>query len=470
MTGYRRFIAYVYEYRKGKKQGNCGFIKVEVRGKVCVVEIHLHVEGLAAGDECKVYGFVRKEGLMNGILIGSCRTKKDWIECLMETDGMSIGGSGVPLEKMGGMILITQAGGFYGTEWDDQAIRPENFKEAAIASEKSEPLRAKREESEPEGLTEKSLASRAAQSSQESLSSRAAQNSSESLASHAVQPPHEDLASHAAQVSHKNLVSHDNQALRENLEPRGTEASYDAQDLRASMISGTILPQHNIKTLQENLSSQETAINLAENSPSPDSEQLLVLTEVSQTQSESEPEPPIEKESILASHNPPEPTSEPVSNQEKVILPPQKEKAAADHQEGQSSTPQPLRIQSTLSREACGTSITLPFGQPFCPFTDGDLHQCWKITPQDLVHFPRRQCALRNNRFLQYGYYNFGHLLLCRRQNGRYILGVPGCYDQQEQFMAGMFGFSCFKESSQIKVKKGKGGYWYRAIDPPVCR
>ena len=113
-------------------------------------------------------------------------------------------------------------------------------------------------------------------------------------------------------------------------------------------------------------------------------------------------------------------------------------------------------------------TIALPFGQPFCPFQDSDLNQCWKITPQDLAYFPRRQCALRNNRFLQYGYYNFGHLLLCHRSNGRYILGVPGSYDQQEQFMAGMFGFSCFKESNCIKAKKGRGGYWYRAIDPPA--
>ena len=115
------------------------------------------------------------------------------------------------------------------------------------------------------------------------------------------------------------------------------------------------------------------------------------------------------------------------------------------------------------------TQVKVPFGQPFCPFADGDLFQCWKIHPQDLVHFPRRQCGLRNNRFLQYGYYNFGHLLLCRRQNGKYILGVPGSYDQQEQFMAGMFGFPSFKESPLIKVPKGKGGYWYRSIDPPVC-
>ena len=135
--GYRRFIAYVYEYRKGKKENNCGFMKVEVRNHMCTIEPHLQVENLAAGEVCKVYGFVRKEGLMNGILLGSCKTGANRIECLVETDGMDMGGSGIPLEKMGGMILLTESGGFFGTEWDDQTIRPENFKESIIKKEET---------------------------------------------------------------------------------------------------------------------------------------------------------------------------------------------------------------------------------------------------------------------------------------------------------------------------------------------
>lgn len=47
------------------------------------------------------------------------------------------GGSGIPLEKMGGMILLTESGGFFGTEWDDQTIRPENFKESIIKKEET---------------------------------------------------------------------------------------------------------------------------------------------------------------------------------------------------------------------------------------------------------------------------------------------------------------------------------------------
>lgn len=424
MAGYRRFIAYVYEYQKGKKQNNCGFIKVEVRGNGCTMEIHLHVEGLAEGEACKVYCFVRKEGLLHGILIGSCNTKKDWIECAVETEGMSIGGSGLPLAKMGGMILLTQSGGFYGTEWDDQAIRPENFKEVEAAGEKRSMQEAEIEE----------------------------------------MPQQEDLAAKEKSVSQDNLaeemfVLQNDLAAEEVLTPQENTATKEPLNLveqiaepePTTKVNCKSEPEHTKKEKSTETEEKEKGNLRPEDLPDEENKFIPVM------ENESIPAP---NAAVL-----PEAVSEensPIKSESNILPEPN---AATENKEEPEVSPD-LHIQSANSRDV---SPTLHFGQPFCPFPDGDLNQCWKITPQDLVHFPRRQCALRNNRFLQYGYYNFGHLLLCRRSNGRYILGVPGSYDQQEQFMAGMFGFSCFKESSQIKVKKGRGGYWYRAIDPPAC-
>lgn len=347
MAGYRRFIAYVYEYRKGKKENNCGFIKVEVRDEACTMEAHLHVEGLAENEECKVYCFLRKEGLMNGILLGTCETEKERIECFIETDALNVGNSGMPLGKMGGMILTTKSGGFFGTEWDDQPIRPENFKEAGSFVE------------ERKGEQE------------------------------------------AAEPAAENMLEPDTELTAEAVPEPSPETSEEC----------TKRPE--TEEFEEMKSGSSTGI-------------------AGDTLAESEAAEEVQQESNTSLFA--------------------------------ETTSEPLHMQSSHAER-----VRLPFGQEFCPFEDSDVRQCWKIHPQDLVHFPRRQCALRNNRFLQYGYYNFGHLLLCRRQNGRYIIGVPGCYEQQEQFMAGMFGFSCFKPSKQIKVPKGKGGYWYRAIDPPGC-
>ena len=137
MAGYQRFVAYVYEYRKGKKDSSSGYVRVEARDRRCLIEVHLRCVGLEPGSRCRVYGFVRREGLMDGILIGSCVTGREQIECVLETETENIGDRGKNLRDLGGMLLISDAGGFWGTEWDDQPIRPENFRE--WKKEKTEP-------------------------------------------------------------------------------------------------------------------------------------------------------------------------------------------------------------------------------------------------------------------------------------------------------------------------------------------
>lgn len=374
VSGYQRFIAYVYEYRNGKKANNCGFLKVEIQNHTCTVEIHLRVKGMMSKENCKIYGFQRKDGLLGSILMGNCETRLDGMECTVKADARNVGESGVAFGKLGGMILLTESGGFFGTEWDDQPIRPENFKELKQAPKKpvsaSENLFDAEPISAPEDWSDKEQDSARKDSINE------------------------------APVSHEEAQS-----------PQETPASSEIQLLQETQL------QQGAKSLRQVQLRQ--AVQSSNEIPS-ESE--------SQSQRESQPA-------------------------EAASVPTEKD----------------LHIQSAACPEKKETAF-LPFGEPFCPFPEGDLSACWKIQPQDLVHFPRRQCVLRNNRFLQYGYYNFGHLLLCKRADGRYILGVPGSYDQQEQFMAGMFGFSCFKESPLIKVKKGRGGYWYRIIDSPVCR
>ena len=294
MAEYRRFVAYIYEYQKGKKSSNCGFVRVESRGEVCRMEFHIQCPGLISGIGCKIYGFVRNRGLMDGSLLGECTT---------ETDPECMGTAEIILKKTAGLILLTENEGFFGTEWDDQPIRPENFRAV------DKPV-------------EKQL------------------------------PDEEKQRSDESQNSNQN-----NDQNEEN---------------------------------------------------------------------------PVENEQKT------DQLEQPVSSYQKELH------------------AQSLEAQPEI----------LP-GTPWDAFSDGELTDCRKITPDELHCMGRRFCMLKNNRFLQYGYYNFGHLLLCRNRRGQYILGVPGGYDQQERFMAGMFGFPYFKESSQISLPGRKGGYWYRSVDSP---
>ena len=268
MGEYRRFVAYVYEYRKGKKEENCGFVKVESWGERCTMELHLQCPGILAGTECKSYAFVRAEKKMRGILLDSCKTEANGVRHILETSPRNIGGQRVALEEIGGMVFLKELGAFFGTEWDDIEIIPELFEEFS-------------EEDSPE---------------------------------------------------------------------------------------------------------------------------------------EEQEEPPTEEENVTATEV-----------QQERHMP----------------------------------------GEPYTPFEDGDFFNCRKIKPGDLPCFSGKNCPLRQNRFLLYGYYNFGHLLLCTKENGQQILGVPGIYDQQERFMANMFGFPFFRKSREIQVPGRQGGYWYRLINSP---
>ena len=318
MAAYRRFVAYVYEYRKDKKGVNCGFVRIEARENICRIELHLLCPGLVSGSKCSVYGFVRGDDGTDGILLGTCETEKEQINCILETSAEHMGDSEHSLEGMGGMIITTDQGGFFGTEWDDISIRPENFRVVPKQKEQGAEI------------------------------------------------------SGAGMQKEKSLSA-----------DSGTPAS---QELRTqSVTEQDVQPTQNIETV------------------SPDQEAVNV----------------------------------------------QEKKSPNRNRKPQEQTNKNFRM----------------FGTPCDVFRDGELHGCHRISPQDLCRMGRRTCLLRNNRFVQYGYYHFGHLLLCQNHCDQTVLGVPGRYDQQERFMANMFGFPYFKESSEIQVTGGKGGYWYRLID-----
>lgn len=344
MAEYRRFVAYVYEYQKGRKGSNCGFIKVEAWQQLCRMEIHLRCPGLIAGAECRVYGFVRKKGLLDGSRIGSSRTGEGRMDCVLETQTMAVGAGKISLGEMNGMILILDSGGFFGTEWDDQPIRPEDFREMPEITEDKETV-----SEDSGGETKEKETTENAESENEMQENR--QNTGEKT----------------EEASHIETVNGEEKTIQNEMPSK---------------------PEVHTQSVQES----ETA---------------------------EYPEQPLP-------------------------LPP------SGHSPHRKKPDQPK-----------------PIGTPCEPFSDGELTDCRKITPEELCFLGRRACMLRNNRFLQYGYYNFGHLILCRDRRGHWILGVPGGYDQQERFMANMFGFSYFKESRNIRIPKGKGGYWYRLIDAP---
>lgn len=116
MPDYRRFITYLFQYRDGKKEKNCGFAKVEVRQKNCRIEIQM--KGVTDGQH-PVYLFFRKENMPEGVLIGMIGMEHGWGKVSIFLNTENIGESDRKLSDMSGLYISQSETEFVASQWDD---------------------------------------------------------------------------------------------------------------------------------------------------------------------------------------------------------------------------------------------------------------------------------------------------------------------------------------------------------------
>ncbi|MDD6332261.1 MAG: DUF6128 domain-containing protein [Clostridium sp.] len=97
-------------------------------------------------------------------------------------------------------------------------------------------------------------------------------------------------------------------------------------------------------------------------------------------------------------------------------------------------------------------------------FENHEIYDCVRIEPKDIGLLDMDNWRLGVNSFLTHGYYNYKYLMLgkLRFQDGviKAVLGVPGVYDNKEQYIAKIFGFDLFVPLKHTNVKTGNFGYW----------
>ena len=124
MSGYRRFIAYVYEYQQGRKGAGKGFIKVEAKNGVC--RIWYKLAGIFGKGEgtAEVIGYVREGDRCRGVRLGRWTSAGSSAEFEQELDEENLNGSGYSLDDLCGLLLLTDMGEVYGSGWDDRPLNP----------------------------------------------------------------------------------------------------------------------------------------------------------------------------------------------------------------------------------------------------------------------------------------------------------------------------------------------------------
>ena len=99
------------------------------------------------------------------------------------------------------------------------------------------------------------------------------------------------------------------------------------------------------------------------------------------------------------------------------------------------------------------------------PFCDDSIHQCVRLSIEDIPQLTKLGILMENNPFFQHGCHSYQHFLLGKAAESapsEYVLAVPGMYDPWEQMAASVFGFPHFKPARTESIRYGQFGYWYR--------
>ena len=127
MSDYRRFVSYLYEYRNGQKNQNCGFLKAELRNDLFRLEMQVKDSALSLGLSIKIYGFIRKENRLPGILLGNAKSGNGIVNCYLEIPRDSLHSPFTSFSALNGIIVLCSDTVCYASAWDDLPIIPTDF-------------------------------------------------------------------------------------------------------------------------------------------------------------------------------------------------------------------------------------------------------------------------------------------------------------------------------------------------------
>lgn len=422
MAEYRRFIAYIYEYINGVKGNNAGFVKVESRNGICRFQVHL--QGVSKGEtSIGIFGFAKNKSAVEVLPLGNASVTEDVLEFKGSTPHNNFGNSQFTLEQIAGMYLHGGQGSIYATAWDNDNVDVESLKR----------------------LTKNIIPTAEKE---------------------------EETAKTAEHQSGQQIMSEPS-ALESRSENKGEGRAEDGNGYHASM--GTAAEEVS-RTVGEIFEEKE----VQENSPQPQTEMASEkVGESSQAQTDNSNW----SEEVHAAE------TDMFSQYEPGYQPQHESAPAHRNNNGQSNNPQgqvhmtQAQAYAYAQTQAAGRQQVYGRGTigntntclerkwehfqcqypKFMPFTDNEITECVQIAPKDIMYLRREEWRFSRNNFLTQGYYNHRHLLLGKVSDGGFVLGVPGYDENQERFMANMFGFVSFKPAS-MEGKSGKFGYWLRPV------
>ena len=451
MSAYHRLISYIYAYEGGIKGKNTGFAKLETRGTSCRIQVSVR-RVFAGGSPIGVYLLAGQEEIRIGTLFvrGGNGEFRAVVNC------ENIEGSGCNMEECCGLTLheTDSAWRAYTTIWEDAVAHAAEVDLADVTAEK-----VREQEAEKEEATRKLAENVSGEVNSASVGKEKLDEASELTRS--VEMESQDTSTETEKEEAVNINETDfgiSQPQPEKLEDSNLEIFEDTETMEA------------VPDISETSDHQEAEVVQEAQTETPQ-ESFQESTQEVQTETP--------KESFQESYQEAQTEARRKDSQEstrevrKEALP----DSPPDHQEAfQSDSQNQKQSQPDSSKESPKEDPAeslwnrLRAAYPkVTAFECSDGCEILVIKPQDIGLLPRENWVYGNNSFLLHGYYNYRYLILARLgksgERGRYILGVPGHYGNNEKYMAAMFGFDRFVRSTRQPPRDSRFGYWYTDLN-----
>lgn len=451
MSAYHRLISYIYAYEGGIKGKNTGFAKLETRGTSCRIQVSVR-RVFAGGSPIGVYLLAGQEEIRIGTLFvrGGNGEFRAVVNC------ENIEGSGCNMEECCGLTLheTDSAWRAYTTIWEDAVAHAAEVELADVTAEK-----VREQEAEKEEATRKLAENVSGEVNSASVGKEKLDEASELTRSGEMES--QDTSTETEKKEAVNINETDfgiSQPQPEKLEDSNLEIFEDTETMEA------------VPDISETSDHQEAEVVQEAQTETPQ-ESFQESNQEAQTETPQESSQESFQEAQTEARR--KDSQESTREVRKEALP----DSPPDHQEAfqpgsqNQKQPQPDSSKESPKEDPAETlwdrlRVTYP---KVTAFECADGCEILVIKPQDIGLLPRENWVYGNNSFLLHGYYNYRYLILARLgkpgERGRYILGVPGHYGNNEKYMAAMFGFDRFVRSTRQPPRDSRFGYWYTDLN-----
>lgn len=424
MSEYQRFISYMYEYRGNNRFANCGYARIDNRNQLLKLEIHMKISSQSTEEPIHIFGCFQRDGQLYGVELGQHVPTLGMLNWRTQCSALGLSDTDISFSDLEGLILTDQSPLSYCSIWNDQSIRPMDM--IPYPSPESEMM--SENDQEPENR-ENDMS--------DVVSDTDLSRKGDSLSPEEDMEQEEHSPDSSSEFSVKTNAPQENSAnFTEGNTSQMTEVSVPEISRSASnaaLSSG--FPEYNSGEPTQNLS-EPPAPNTPNDSAGPASS--VLVADMPRTS------PTLVEKIMAQEYQTPKPESF------------SKSPSPDDTDKDSSSKPSaPSRWEQLTSRYPRSDA-----------FSEGELKNCVRVEPRDFPRLRREGWNIAGNRFILHCFQRNAHCLIGRiGDTEQYVFAVPGIYDNQERFMANMFGFPCFKANDpNAPLTNGQKGYWYRAL------